>query len=129
MVSTAGHLLDSNGHIVFAGHPSFIEVQHVDPLSAVIAAENRDTTRNLRFIYLGVMIKKSPPSTHWKDARPWKVVLGMSGWVPSVRQLPIKKPSSCRAGFEVSASAPIGCVSATTLAGVDDLSGDMLRAK
>jgi hypothetical protein len=42
MVSAAGHLLDPNGHIVRAGHSAFVEVQHVDSLGAVIAAENRD---------------------------------------------------------------------------------------
>ena len=54
MVSPTGDFLGPDGHIEFAGHPTFIEVQHVDPLSAVVAAENRDAAWNLRFIYLGV---------------------------------------------------------------------------
>jgi hypothetical protein len=78
MVSSAAHFIHPNGHIEFSGHRVFIEVQQVDPLSAVIAAENRDATRNLRFSISECMIKKAPPSTHWKDERPWNMVSGTS---------------------------------------------------
>src|ERR1051326_1236091 len=50
------------------------------------------------------MIRKAPPSSHSKEVRPWNVVPGTRGCVPTVLHLPINALNGLSAGLGIDAS-------------------------